>query len=78
MWIETVRNSRLGTSQQGKVVERLKKAQQEENLRLSKIKAQGVDARWTTPAKIKLQQGQLADMKKLKALLENKLVFSSM
>jgi hypothetical protein len=78
LYVETVRNSRLGSSKEGKVVQKWKIEQEEEEHRLSKmIEERGIDARYREqlpPERIQCSR----DIKELKNILETKLSFSTL
>jgi hypothetical protein len=79
LWIETVKNSRYGRSNEGKLVEKWKKEQELEKRRLKKIKQKGVDARYeyiphrTTAQSTK--ESHHVDISSIKRILERTLAF---
>jgi len=77
MWIQTVRNTRLGKTKEGVLVKKWAQEKLEEQLRLSTIKTKGVDAKYEykpyNPSNIKANSYRKQELKDLKKVLEMKL-----
>ena len=78
LWIETVKKSTTGRIREGHLVEKWRIEREEENLRISKIKERGVDAKWSqqyySPPQNSLTISQL-DFRNLRGFLESNLLF---
>jgi len=77
LWINTVRNSRQGAQREGVVVQRWKQEKMAlEAQRKQRIQQLGIDAKWDGFKRPTIQKDEVADVKKLRNILEDKLQFS--
>src|SRR5689334_20598347 len=77
LWITTVRNSRQGAQREGVVVQRWKQEKLAQELqRKQRIQQLGIDAKWDGFRRPTIQKEEVADVKKLRNILEDKLQFS--
>jgi len=74
LWIETARNSKLGTSRAGNVVARIRRDEERRKQQLASIKKLGADAKYMTHQKIELNPSEHSkDIQKLRMFLQSKL-----
>jgi len=75
LWIQTVRNSRLGKSKEGKLIKKWELETKDLEQKLTSIKQKGVDAKYEyhTYTPVVATEDRSRELKGIRALMENKL-----